>query len=128
MVTKIIMEGCSADNNDKGGVWIEGTDVELHMKNTTLNGNGGAGLRVLPFAPTMGELGLPSDTDPKEILQLLCALRDSDQKQHQAIVAKSDLINKAAGLGKDITSIISSITTIASTPALQLLIAKLSGG
>jgi hypothetical protein len=128
MVSKLTMDGCNFDNNGEGGIRVEGDDVELHLKNTNARGNGGPGLHLIPHAQVMREWNLPVETDPEKLLQLLRDLRDADKGAHQNIVAGSGVVKEAASGILNMSTLISNILTIAASPLLPAVIARLSGG
>lgn len=106
------------------GFRLEG-DVDLDVNGLKAEGIG-TFLIAHKHAPMMNQLGLPADTDPKHLARLLDELRRVDVSERQAVVQRSGLLDAMLKKGQDITNVANGIAALASTPAVQALIAHLS--
>lgn len=110
--------------NGGDGVRIEG-DVDFEVGSLETSGNGGQGINVIKHAGVMQQLGLPKETDPKELAALLLALRNSAPEKQSAVVKGNSLFKKFSNGALNTTTLISNLINIASSPQGLQLIATL---
>lgn len=124
MTIKII--GNIAVGNGRNGISLNsGDDVEL-IGNIIKDSRYDA-VRVYPQSSIMQQLGLPEDTDPRELAQLLDTLRNLPEGSRQAEVGRSGLFQRWATAGMNVISLGANLVTVAGAANVQELIKKLIG-
>jgi len=124
-MSKIVMTNCTSLNNGGDGVRIEGNvDIEIDGLHTA--GNDGHGLNIIETRSILQSIGLPEDTDPRLVFEVLSMLVASQPEQNNEIVTRSRLGQQLRKLGLDLTTITANLVTIASSPTAQRVIQSLS--
>lgn len=113
-----------SEGNGGDGVRIEG-DVDFEVDLLKTSGNGGQGINVIKHAGIMQQFGLPKETNPQELANLLLAIRNSVPEKQSEVVKESSLFSKFAIAALNTTTLISNLINIASSPQGLQLIATL---
>ena len=125
---KITMTNVTSSNNGGDGVRIEG-DIDVDIDGLVTEGNGGEGLNITQHQSVIEQLGLPKDTDPMLLAELLNKLQEpASNEQKETIIVRSRLGQFLREQGINITTIAANLLTIASNPSVQQLIQALSKG
>lgn len=125
---KIIMTNVRSSNNGRDGVRIEG-DVDVEIDGLVTEGNGGEGLSIIQPQSLIEQLGIPKDTDPTLVVELLNKLQEpASNEQKEKIILRSRLGQFFRKQGVNITTITANLLTIASNPSVQQVIQALSKG
>jgi hypothetical protein len=117
----------NANNNGCDGIHIEGggnMDMDIEVINAV--GNGGQGINIIKHASILEELGLPKETNPQALAELLQQLQSVPPEDRQQIVKKSRLMAQLAKFALESSTIIANVITIASSPSVIGLIENLS--
>ncbi|ANF85177.1 hypothetical protein A7J50_1755 [Pseudomonas antarctica] len=117
--------GVNIRNNGGPGVIQVGSNLKFEAHGGEISGNQGPGL-VQREHTLVEKLGLPTQTDPKELAELLKVLLPLPDGERQAKVAESGLFNKIKTYALDSTTLLSNITSLASNPQIQQIIQALS--
>lgn len=123
MVIKI-RGGITATGNGGDGIRIEG-DVDLDADNIYTANNGGQGLNIIGHASIMEQFGLPKETDPKVLAQLLLAIRSAPENEKQSVVKNSSLWGKFSIGAINTTTFVSNLIAIANSPQAMAVVARL---
>ena len=121
MIIKI--RGFQAISNAGSGIYING-DVELDAENIYTERNGGDGLTINKPLSLIEKLGLPKETNPKELGELLTQLQGKNKDEATEIIKESDLLKGLSGVA-DVSDIASLIFAISTNPNVQSLIENL---
>lgn len=125
MVTYI--KGFVASNNGRDGIRIEG-DADVHLEDVQTSGNGRHGINVLRHAGLLETLGLPKETDPKDLANLLKSLQNHPAADREDVVQQSGILQRIGKVAVDGSTFISNILSIAANPNVHEVIKRLSGG
>lgn len=113
MTIKLI--NIKANNNGLDGVHIEG-NVDVEIDGLTAEGNKGKGLSITQPQTIFNKLGLPADTDPVLLTELLTKLQkaNSTEEKEETIVS-SRLGQFLRKHGINITTIAANLLSIAAS-------------
>jgi hypothetical protein len=120
----ITLIGCKSFGNGGDGLRIEG-DVQANVIGFEAFNNGGQGINIIKHAGLLEQLGLPKETDPKELAELLTLLTNSPQAERARIVQSSGLFKTLVGLGMEGVTLLANLSTIAASPQAQTIISNL---
>lgn len=123
---KITLSNVTCTNNGGDGVRIEG-DIDVDINGLVAHGNGGKGLNIVQPRSLMEQIGLPPETDPLLVAEVLRKLQkpgEPDDK-HRTIV-QSRLGQFLREQSVNMTTIVANLLTIATNPGVQQIIADLS--
>ena len=120
----IRIRGLVAKNNGGDGVRIEG-HAEVDAEDVKTEGNGGQGVVILRHAPLMSQLGLPPDTDPEALAEVLQMLQHVAPEKREEAVRSSGVIARLWKGAADITTLANNVVSIASNTSVQSVIAQL---
>ncbi|EGQ9235439.1 hypothetical protein [Vibrio alginolyticus] len=120
----IKLSGVRAVGNGGDGIRIEG-DVDLEANDIYTANNGGQGINILKHAGIMQQFGLPKDTDPKELADLLLSIRNAPANEKTDAIKGSSLWGKFAIGALNTTTLISNLINIAGSPQAMQLISTL---
>ncbi|WP_024597876.1 hypothetical protein [Pseudoalteromonas sp. TAE56] len=120
----IKLNGVTSVGNGGDGIRIEG-DVELEGNNIHTANNGGQGINIIKHAGLMKQFGLPTDTDPKELAELLIAVRNAPNEEKQKVIENNSLWGKFSVGALNSTTLISNLINIASNPQTMQVVASL---
>lgn len=123
----IRIRGLVSSNNGGDGVRIEG-NVHLDAEDIYTFGNGGQGINIIRHAGLLEQLGLPKETDPVALANLLKTLQDVPLAEREVAVRKSGILPKIGTFAVDCSSFISNLLSIAGSPAVQTVIHQLTRG
>ena len=123
----IRMKGVVASNNGGDGIRIEG-DEHIDAEDIHTFGNGGQGINIIRHAGLLEQLGLPKETDPVALANLLAALQNIPVPEREAAVVQSGILQKIGKVAVDGSTFISNILSIAGNPAVAGVIQQLSSG
>ena len=124
-MSKIVMRNCTSLNNGGDGVRIEG-DFDIEIDGLHTAGNGGQGINIIETRSILQSIGLPEDTEPQLVIEVLNRLVASQPEQNSEIVTRSRLGQQLRRLGLDLTTVTANLVTIASSPTVQRVIQSLS--
>lgn len=102
----------TANNNGVAGILIQGDGEGLHFKDVHVEGNGVAGILFLDDKPLIQALGLPDDTDPKDLLGLLKDLQGKGELDRRETAAKHTFVEKYSKRIADMTSFLANLAKI----------------
>lgn len=114
----INMKGCGASGNKGDGVRVVG-DVNLNLDNFQSNNNEGHGYNFITVEALVAQLGLPKESDPqmiKDVLERLLAERDLEPRE---VIENSGLFATITAAGADISTIAANFSSILANPSLQ---------
>ena len=97
-----IIDGADSSENDGHGLHAPpdaGIDT-LIIQNSTFRGNKGSGINFAPRS-IAEELGIPLNTDPKELAELLVKLQHAPIERRQSIIEESSLFQSWKTRGLD---------------------------
>lgn len=120
----IRMKNSSITGNGGHGLYISG-EHEIDLEGTTIADNGGDGIHLAQPVSLMQALGLPPDTNPGELAELLQALQMAPQAQRQVVAESSGLIQRWGTRGLNASTLVTNILTIAGSPIVQETIRRL---
>jgi hypothetical protein len=123
----IRIRGLIANNNGGDGIRIEG-DVDLDAEDVRAEGNEGQGVAIFRYAPLMSQLGLPRETDPAALAEVLQMLQHVAPQSREEAVRSSGAIARLWKGSVDASSLVNNVVSIASNPAVQNVIAQLLRG
>lgn len=123
----IRIRGLVSSNNGGDGVRIEG-DVHLDAEDIHTFGNGGQGINIIRHAGLLEQLGLPKETDPVALANLLKMLQNVPVAEREAAVLESGILQKIGKVAVDCSSFISDVLSIAGNPAVHTVIQQLTRG
>lgn len=123
----IRIKGLVARNNGGDGIRIEG-DVQLDAEDIWAEGNGGQGVNILRHAPFLEQLGLPKETDPQALAELLLALQGTPVPKRQEVVRSSGMLQRLGRGAFDLSTVVNNIVSISTNPAIQEIVKRLLYG
>ncbi|WP_282287361.1 hypothetical protein [Pseudomonas sp. PS02302] len=112
--------GCAED-----GFRVTG-EVNAEFDGCVSVGNGGQGFNILPKAPLMEKLGLPADTDPTKLAEILRALQGIPKAEQAAEAEKRGFKQILFGVLKEGPAYLNNVLQLANSPQVQQLIQMLS--
>jgi len=121
----INLKGAVLSGNAGGGILQVGEGGIIEAEGAMIIGNGGPAVTQRE-ATLMEKLGLPNETDPKELAELLKLLLSIPEGNREAVVEQSSLLAKLKAYAIDGTTVASNIASLASDPHVQQLIQLLS--
>lgn len=106
-------------NNGRDGVRIEG-DIDVEIDGLTAEGNGGQGLNIIKPQTILDQLGLPTDTDPALLAELLAKLKTANSiEEKEKTIVSSRLGQFLRKHGINITTITANLLSIAASNNVQ---------
>jgi hypothetical protein len=123
----IRIRGLVCNNNGGDGIRIEG-DVPLDAKDIRAEGNGGQGLNIIRHAGLLEQLGLPKETDPHALAELLKLLQSVPSGGREQVVRSSSILQKLGRFSVDASTLVSNIVSLSTNPAVLEIIRRLSIG
>ncbi|WP_332846396.1 hypothetical protein [Pseudomonas lactucae] len=124
-MSSIKMYGTNVRGNGGPGIVQIGSNLKFESHGGDISNNLGPGL-IQREHSLVEKLGLPAETDPKELAELLKILLPLPNEARRAKVAESGLFNKIKAFALDSSTLMSNITTVASNPQVQQIIQALS--
>lgn len=122
----ITMFDCNFSNNGSDGIRNENPHTVFNMTRVSATGNGGQGFNnILNLGNFIESLGLPKETDPTELANILRSLQDIDPPKRAAIVSGSVILSKLGNTTLNASTIIANILTIAASPTVTATIKRL---
>jgi hypothetical protein len=121
MAIKIIGGNISGNGGD--GIRIEG-DVDLEASGVNIENNGGRGVNIIKHAGIMQQFGLPVDTDPGELANLLIAIKSAPSEKSK-VITESNLWGKFSTGVLNSTTLVSNLINFTNSPQCMQLIATL---
>jgi hypothetical protein len=116
---------CTGNGGD--GIRIEGdVDVDIQADELNVSGNGGHGINVIKHAGIMQQFGLPKETDPKELCDLLTKLLSAQHQDKPSVIKESSLFSKFSIGALNTTTLISNLINISNNPQVLQIIATLA--
>jgi len=104
-----------ANNNGGDGVRIEG-NIDVEIDGLTAEGNGGQGLNIIQPQTIFDKLGLPTDTDPALLAELLAKLQTENSiEEKEKTIVSSRLGQFLRKHGINITTIAANLLSIAAS-------------
>ncbi len=113
-----------ANDNYLGGVQIEGK-VDLDIDKITALRNGGEGVVVRDTPCILEALGLPKDTNPKDLANLILQVQNESEQNRERIIKNSSLFSKILPNSISTTALISNVLNIANHPQFQAIVDQL---
>ncbi|MFU1552475.1 hypothetical protein ACM3N8_01755 [Aeromonas sp. A04] len=113
MSIKII--GGNFSGNGRDGIRVEGAG-DIEISHVTAEGNGGQGINIIQHGSIMQRFGLPIDTDPKELANLLIAIRSVPENKKESVIKDSNLWGKFGVGALNTSTLISNLISIATNP------------
>jgi len=113
MAIKIV--GGNYSGNGRDGIRVTG-EVDIEIINPNAENNGGQGLNIIQHSSIMQQLGLPEDTNPRELVNLLIAIRSAPENEKESVLKSSSLWGKFGTGALNTTTLISNLITIATNP------------
>jgi hypothetical protein len=123
----IKIRGLVSSGNGGDGIRIEG-DVHLDAEDVVTEGNGGQGINIIRHAGLLDQLGLPKETDPKALADLLASLRGVPPHAREKVIRESGLLSKLGRGVVDVSTVVNNIVSIAANPVVADIIRRLSSG
>ena len=123
----IRIRGLVSSDNGGDGIRIEG-DVHLDAKDIRTSGNGGQGINIIKHADLLETFGLPKETDPVALANLLIALQGIPTPERKAAAVQSGILQKIGKVAVDGSTFISNVLSIAGNPAVAGIIQQLLRG
>lgn len=123
----IRIRGLVSSNNGGDGIRIEG-DVHLDAEDIRTEGNGGQGVNIIRHTGLLEQMGLPKDTDPQALAELLKMLQGIPSSDREHAVQSSGILQKLGRFSVDASTMVSNIVSISTNPAVVEIIRSLSGG
>jgi hypothetical protein len=122
----VIIENNKCRNSGKDGINISGfSDGDFVIRNNDVSDAGRNGIGIYPAAPLMVQLGLPDDTDPRDLAELLQRLQGLPPTEREHTAESSGLLQLWATRGLNTASLAANLVTIAGGGSLSSLIAIL---
>lgn len=121
---KLTLEDVEITDNKGNGLEVVG-DAIVEGKGLIIARNGGSGV-INREASLVEKLGLPAQTDPKELAQLITLLLTLPAEQRPAAVQNSGLFAKLKSLVVDGSTLANNIAGLASNPNVVQWIQMLS--
>jgi hypothetical protein len=115
MAKKIDIEGIKITDVKSHGISVSGS-TDFRLRNAEITGASGSGLYFgdEPHPQSLTQLlGIPADTDPKLIVELLRALHGKPPEQVEETVKNSTLGKKLMAGGVNIVGLVANIVTAA---------------
>lgn len=109
---------CGAFDCAEDGFRFTG-NVDVEAEGCVAARNGGQGFNVLPKAPLMEELGLPADTDPAKLAEVLRALQGIPKEQQVAEAEKRGFKQTLFGVLKEGPAYLNNVLQLANSPQVQ---------
>jgi hypothetical protein len=127
MRNRVTMIGCEASGCQNGIVFGPGVDAHLVDTRAFNCGNG----IVFQGDPVSfrEQLGLPPDTTPAELVEVLTGLRDAGKPspaEAAPVLAKTSLFKRLTKAGYDLVALTANLATIAQHEYLPTIIDRLS--
>ena len=119
----IIIENCESNNNGRDGFRIERDDVRI--SNCSARGNGGQGFNIIRSQSVLEQIGLPSDTDPREVAHLLTLLRTKPADQKQDFLENNGIFQHLKSFVMDTTTLAANLITISADPRINAIVQAL---
>jgi hypothetical protein len=125
-MAKITLINVTSTNNGGDGVRIEG-NINVDVNGLITHGNGGKGLNIIQSFSLMEELGMPKNTDPLLIVELLTKLqKPATDIEKEKIITRSGLGQFLKKQGINMTTITANLLSIAGSQGVQQVIQSLS--
>jgi hypothetical protein len=110
----IRIKNCSFTENGKNGMLVDsGFNIDMEVEGSNFSNNGENGLHLKRDVSLIEQLGLPEDTNPRELAELLRALNEMHPARRQSAVESSGLVRRWAERGLNVASLGANIVTMA---------------
>ena len=118
---KVSVKNTVIQSSGKDGLRAEG-DIDLEIEGVHFLDNGEHGMNLVgPAAPLMRELGLPEDTNPRELAELLMQIQGRSKAEGEVLIKKSTFLEKFDGV-TNVTTITNNLLQLAANPnVLQII-------
>jgi hypothetical protein len=110
--TMATFDKITAVNNGRAGIAIHGNVEGLHLGEVHVEGNGVAGIQIFGNQSLMQALGLPDDTDPKDLADLLRSLQGKGELDRKETAAKHTFIEKYGKRISNVTAFLANLVKI----------------
>lgn len=119
----IKIKNAVSHSNSGDGFRVEGQDIEL--EGVISYANSGRGFNLVESKTSlMKDLGLPENTDPKTLAELLAQLQGKNSSEAIEVIEKSEFVEKLEGV-KDTSILTVNLLTLATHPSVHQLIHRL---
>ena len=113
--------GNTVSNCGSDGIRIEGF-LNAQVEGNNVSNVGGSGVVILRHGTWMRSNGLPPQTDPIDLAELLERLQGKNPDVQEATVKESGFLKRLSGASINVTHLVSSVLTIAGSPQVQSII------
>ena len=126
MAFKLKTNGLSVKGVKGDAIYVRGhSDVEFDLSHTTITEIGGNAINVESPEGVMETLGLPPDTNPKELAEFLLELRKEPEDTKEAVANDSNFFDKYINGTALASGIVANLLNISRDPQVGSFIAVL---